>query len=113
MFAITVTLMATGVASYLLSITTMQNKKYGLSALTGSLAVALVITAGIVGARSDSAEDAKRESVLEATYQVKVIKESSGGFIATDKLTGKTLDCKVTKDDSIVVCDGAVRQPQK
>lgn len=115
MFAIiaTVTLMVVGLVGYLVCIVSMENNNYRLASIAGGLAVAGILAAGFVGSLHGSNQDAKRESTLEATYQVKVIKTTDGGFVATDKQTGKTLECKVTKDDSVVVCDGAVRKPQK
>jgi hypothetical protein len=112
-FIITVILMAVGIVGYFICIFSVGNDSFGLAGVAGGVAVAGILAAGIVGDLHVSNEDAKRQSTLEATYQVKVIKTTTSGFIATDKKTGKTLECKVTEDDSVVVCDGAARKPQK
>ncbi len=115
MFAIiaTVTLMVVGLIGYIISINAIENNNEGLAGIAIGLAVTGILAAGFIGSHHGSNQDAKRESTLEATYQVEVIKTTDGGFIATDEQTGKTLECKITKDDSIVVCDGVVRTPRK
>lgn len=113
MLVITVALLVAGIVGYLICIVSMENNNFSLASIAGGLAVAGILAAGFVGNSHGSNEDEKREAALETTYQVKVIKETDSGFIATDQITGKTIDCKVTKDDTIVVCDGSVRQAQK
>lgn len=74
----------------------------------GTLIIGMILMSG-----QNEANQNRENLKTEKAYNLEIIKSTDEGFVATDKGTGKTLKCSFTKDGTVLVCDGEIREKSK